>query len=58
MFFSFNFPIFIFMITSLIIILIVIVMVIFATLSERKVMGACQRRIGPNTVGIYGLLQA
>jgi NADH:ubiquinone oxidoreductase subunit H len=46
------------MITSLIIILIVIVMVIFATLSERKVMGACQRRIGPNTVGIYGLLQA
>lgn len=45
------------MITSLIIILIVVVKVIFATLSERKVKGACQRRIGPNTVGIYGLLQ-
>ena len=32
-------------------------MVVFATLAERKVMGACQRRIGPNTVGVWGLLQ-
>jgi NADH:ubiquinone oxidoreductase subunit H len=45
------------MINSLILMLGVIVMVIFATLSERKVMGVCQRRTGPNTVGYMGLLQ-
>jgi NADH-ubiquinone oxidoreductase chain 1 len=45
------------MISNLILILGVIVMVIFATLSERKVMGSMQRRIGPNTVGFMGLLQ-
>lgn len=32
-------------------------MVIFATLSERKVKGSKQRRIGPNSVGYLGLLQ-
>jgi len=31
--------------------------VIFATLTERKIKGACQRRIGPNTTGWLGLLQ-
>lgn len=45
------------MITSLIIILIVVLKVIFATLSERKVQAAGQRRIGPNYVGYQGLLQ-
>lgn len=45
------------MITNLILILGVIVMVIFATLSERKVKGSKQRRIGPNSVGYLGLLQ-
>lgn len=29
----------------------------FLTLSERKVMAACQRRKGPNVVGLLGLLQ-
>jgi NADH-quinone oxidoreductase subunit H len=33
-------------------------MVIFATIAERKIMGACQKRIGPNTTGYLGLLQA
>src|SRR3984957_11168891 len=30
----------------------------YVTIAERKVMGSIQRRIGPNKVGYYGLLQA
>jgi NADH-ubiquinone oxidoreductase chain 1 len=32
--------------------------VAFVTLSERKVLAALQRRVGPNSVGVYGSLQA
>ncbi len=32
--------------------------VAFITVVERKGMGSIQRRVGPNTVGYYGLLQA
>lgn len=32
--------------------------VAFVTVAERKTMGSMQRRLGPNTVGFYGLLQA
>lgn len=31
--------------------------VAFMTIIERKVLAAMQRRVGPDTVGIYGILQ-
>jgi NADH-quinone oxidoreductase subunit H len=50
-----------FFIISLIKILIIIVplliSVAYFTLAERKILGAIQRRRGPNVVGVYGLLQ-
>lgn len=35
----------------------IIISIALLTLAERKIMGSIQRRIGPNIVGIYGLLQ-
>lgn len=32
--------------------------VAFVTIAERKTMASMQRRLGPNAVGYYGLLQA
>jgi NADH-quinone oxidoreductase subunit H len=34
-----------------------LISVAYFTLAERKVLGAIKRRIGPNVVGVYGLLQ-
>lgn len=45
------------MIATFIVILCVILSVALMTLAERKIMGAMQRRIGPNKVGYLGLLQ-
>ena len=45
------------MIGILIVLIYVIISVALMTLAERKVMGAMQRRIGPNQVGYLGLLQ-
>ena len=36
----------------------VLLTVAFVTLAERKTMAGMQRRLGPNIVGIYGILQA
>src|ERR1700756_2372955 len=35
-----------------------LLVVAFTTLAERKTMASMQRRLGPNVVGYYGLLQA
>jgi len=42
---------------SLIMVVTILVMVAITTLYERKIMGAIQKRRGPNVVGILGLLQ-
>ena len=36
----------------------VLLAVAFVTIAERKTMASMQRRLGPNIVGYYGLLQA
>jgi NADH-quinone oxidoreductase subunit H len=43
---------------SLITVLMIVIAVAFFTLLERKILGAIQRRRGPNFVGFWGLLQA
>jgi NADH-ubiquinone oxidoreductase chain 1 len=45
-------------IESLLIIVPTLLTVAFVTISERKTMASMQRRLGPNIVGYYGLLQA
>ena len=49
--------IFVSLIQILIIIVPLLISVAYFTLAERKILGAIQRRRGPNVVGIYGLLQ-
>lgn len=42
---------------ALIVALLIVLAVAYMTLAERKLMGAIQRRVGPNSVGFLGLLQ-
>ena len=44
-------------VATLITVLCVVLSVALMTLAERKVMGSMQRRVGPNKVGIWGILQ-
>jgi len=45
-------------IEDLLVIVPALLTVAFVTISERKTMASMQRRLGPNIVGYYGLLQA
>src|ERR1700704_5961989 len=45
-------------IESLLVIVPALLAVAFTTVAERKTMASMQRRLGPNIVGYYGLLQA
>lgn len=45
-------------IETLLVVLPALLTVAFVTLTERKTMASMQRRLGPNIVGYYGLLQA
>ncbi len=51
-------PLFISIIEVLIVTIPVLLTVAFVTVAERKTMASMQRRLGPNIVGYYGLLQA
>ena len=45
------------LIDVLVVLLPVLLAVAFMTIIERKQLAAHQRRVGPNTVGYYGILQ-
>ena len=51
-------PIFISVIEVIIVTVPVLLTVAYVTIAERKTMASMQRRLGPNIVGYYGLLQA
>ena len=51
------FSITIILIKILIIVLPLLISVAYFTLAERKILGAIQRRRGPNVIGVFGLLQ-
>ena len=50
--------IFISIIEVILVIVPALLVVAFTTIAERKTMASMQRRLGPNIVGYYGLLQA
>ena len=45
-------------IETIILMLPALLVVAYVTVAERKTMASMQRRLGPNAVGYYGLLQA
>src|ERR1700751_4546409 len=53
-----KFPILISILEVILVIVPALLIVAFTTVAERKTMASMQRRLGPNIVGYYGLLQA
>jgi NADH-ubiquinone oxidoreductase chain 1 len=53
-----NYPTLIAVIENIILMLPALLVVAYVTVAERKTMASMQRRLGPNAVGYYGLLQA
>lgn len=53
-----NFPTLFSIIEVLLVTVPVLLIVAYVTVAERKTMASMQRRLGPNSVGYYGLLQA
>jgi NADH:ubiquinone oxidoreductase subunit H len=45
------------LIDILAVVLPILLVVAYVTLLERKVLGSMQRRVGPDTVGVYGIAQ-
>ena len=54
---KFMYIIFLNLIKIILIVVPLLISVAYFTLAERKILGAIQRRRGPNVVGVYGLLQ-
>jgi NADH:ubiquinone oxidoreductase subunit H len=53
-----HYPTLISIIENIILMLPALLVVAYVTVAERKTMASMQRRLGPNAVGYYGLLQA
>src|ERR1700754_4563665 len=54
----YNTPTIISLVEVILVIVPALLTVAFVTIAERKTMASMQRRLGPNIVGYYGLLQA
>ena len=46
-----------FLISVVLLLVFILIAVAYFTHAERKILGATQRRRGPNVIGVYGLLQ-
>lgn len=46
-----------FFLQTLVLLLCLLITIAYYTLLDRKILGAIQRRTGPNVVGFFGLLQ-
>jgi len=53
-----KFDILIAILETVLVVIPTLMVVAFTTVAERKTMASMQRRVGPNIVGYYGLLQA